>query len=122
MKRATWLGLALALALALGAVSCERVQYRSTLPPSGQMIIQWNDFFLWGLLGTAWIRPNMMCPQGVHGLDVYHSPANVLITLITLGLYSPTTVEIYCATGDGYGDDYGASAPASAPASAGGAR
>lgn len=52
------MSLAIAAALSLGVAGCERVQYRSTLPPSGQVYGQWNNFFLFGLVGDALILPN----------------------------------------------------------------
>ncbi len=89
--------LVIAAALSLGVAGCERVQYRSTLPPSGQVYGQWNNFFLFGLVGDALILPNAVCPQGVYGVDVYHSFGNLVLTALTIGLYSPTTAEIRCA-------------------------
>lgn len=33
----------------------------------------------------------------MYGVDVYHSFGNLLLTGLTIGLYSPTTAEIRCA-------------------------
>ncbi|GAB4560178.1 MAG: hypothetical protein Tsb0020_06620 [Haliangiales bacterium] len=116
------MSLAIAAALSLGVAGCERVQYRSTLPPSGQVYGQWNNFFLFGLVGDALILPNTVCPQGVYGVDVYHSFGNLVLTALTIGLYSPTTAEIRCAAHGSPVGRQGDRAPAraaSAPSPAG---
>jgi hypothetical protein len=63
-------------------------------------------FFLWGLAGGDEIDLDRMCPAGVRRIESRHSAGDQFLSLITVGIYSPMSVDVEC-TG-------GAASPASA--------
>ena len=58
-----------------------------------------NPFFLWGLVGENNFDARKVCPNGVAKMDMYKSAGDGLIQFLTLGLYSPRTVDIWCISG-----------------------
>ncbi len=76
----------------------------------GPMTVQpnettWNHFFIGGLIGDPEVDVGDACPGGLSRIEVTHTAVNVIVAIITLGIYSPTTVEVWCA------DDGGAKPP-----------
>lgn len=97
-----------ALVLASGGLgSCYRMQYVTDTPPatSSPNQSEWNHFFIGGLIGDPEVGVDEMCPGGVSRVDVVHSVANIIVAVLTLGIYAPTTVDVWCA------DDGGAARP-----------
>ena len=100
------LAASLLAALSLGA--CYSMHYIDIdKRPAADSSSHWNHFGLGGLLGDPEVRLYEHCPDGVARVEVWHSPANVIVSIIALGLYTPSTTDIWCASPD---------APADAPA------
>jgi len=91
------LATAMVTALTLGS-GCYRSAYRTALPPSGETYSQWNHFFLWGLINTAEINVAAVCPSGLSTLEIRDTPGTFLVSLLTLGLYSPLESTTHCAS------------------------
>lgn len=89
-------GLALGLALTLLG-GCYHVRYHRQCNYQGPPIARWNHFFLWGLAGSAEVDVREFCPQGVARVVTQRSAGNIFVSIITLGLYSPAMVEVWCA-------------------------
>ena len=92
-----WKPLALAAAIALAAPACNRVTYVNPhTTPSGVEVQHTGHFFLAGLVGHAQIWANRDCPNGVAGVQSRFSFLDVVLTTITLDIYTPRTYRISC--------------------------
>lgn len=85
--------------LAAGGAGCYSVTYATKSPPNYQSRSVWNHYFLWGLVNHSVVDMRRICPRGVARVQVGHSFANTLVAMLTVGLYSPATTEVWCATG-----------------------
>src|SRR5688500_8729464 len=88
--------LAVIVALVVSS-GCANVRYATKAEPAAESTTKWNHFFLWGILPTAEVELYEMCPQGVARVEVKHSFLTMLVSLITIGLYNPTSTEVWCA-------------------------
>lgn len=79
------------------APGCYRVQYYTEATPNGQERWRWNHFFVWGVAGHGETDIRAECPHGIARAAVKHSFPNMLLSVLTLGIYTPTTTELWCA-------------------------
>ena len=87
------------LAALLAASGCYRITVTSNATPSPTVVEKpWQHSFISGLVPPAEINVKDQCPNGVARVETVHSPANVLATLLTNGIYSPLAVKVTCAT------------------------
>jgi hypothetical protein len=92
--------LVLCAALLASAGACNKVTYVNPgTMPSGNLVVEKNFYFLWGLVGQADIWANKMCPSGLHQVQSKFSFLDVLIGAVTLGIVAPRTYEIECGRG-----------------------
>ncbi len=102
MKRA-FRELALPL-LAIGAFtasSCSTVAYvrnPKTRTYSDPVYSSSKEFFFWGLSGPQHdIYVDRIClGKEVDQIATTYTPSDVLLNLITVGIYSPRTVQVWC--------------------------
>ncbi len=81
-----------------------RVQFPSQFP-SKKKVEHTTSFFLWGVIGETNYELYEDCPtENVYEVHTYTSPLQVAWNLVTLGIYSPRTVEVTCS-GKGYTPD-----------------
>ena len=73
------------------------MQYLTDQPPEPVKKTQWSHFFLFGLVGEVEIDLAMACPDGVSRVELFHSALNQLLGVVTVGFYTPTTVDYWCA-------------------------
>jgi hypothetical protein len=95
VKRA--LRTALGAALLLSTAGCKTVQYRTRLPAGGARSERTLHFFLFGAVGTATVDLTEACPNGVARWQNQKSFVDGLLTVVTIGIYTPRTVTIECA-------------------------
>ncbi len=89
---------ALAVSAALlGAAGCSKVTYlNSTTTPSGVVTEHTGRFFIGGLVGHADIWANQDCPHGVFKVLSRFSFVDIVLSLVTIDLYTPRTYTIEC--------------------------
>jgi len=88
----------LAAALACAALSgCYTVRYETRLPEGGPKKEDHARFFLWGLAGHKDVDLDDLCPQGAHAWRNRASPGDVVLSIVTLGVYVPRTIDVECA-------------------------
>ena len=56
-----------------------------------------QNFFFLGLIGSGEVNLAEQCPRGVAAFDEKITIGNLLVSLITLGIYTPKTVLVNCA-------------------------
>jgi hypothetical protein len=89
------LGLLAILAVSAG---CWRITVTSNAAPSPTVVEKpWQHSFIAGLVPPAEINVKDQCPNGVAKVETVHSPANLLATILTQGIYSPITAKVTCA-------------------------
>ncbi|MBI5510327.1 MAG: Bor family protein [Deltaproteobacteria bacterium] len=71
--------------------------YATGAPRVQQPVSHWNDYFFGGLVGENELELAEICPQGVARVEVSHTLGNGIVSILTLGTYSPTTIEVWCA-------------------------
>lgn len=58
-----------------------------------------NQFFFGGIGQEKNIDADIVCgKRGVNSVKTYYSFADVLVSLITSGIYTPQSYELYCQT------------------------
>ncbi len=93
-----WKSLVLAAALAgAGATGCSKVTYvNPNTTPSGVVQATTGHFFIFGLVGHTEIWANQMCPNGVAKVVSKETFLDLVLSFITIDLYTPRTYEIEC--------------------------
>ena len=80
------------------ASGCYNVTYISkTRMPAAVVQEEKMNFFIFGLVGEHDIQAGQRCPTGVAKINTTQTGVNILLTIITLGIYSPRTAKITCA-------------------------
>ena len=88
--------------IAVGALAmlagCFNVTYiAKSRAPSAVIHEHKLTFFLGGLVGTEEIPAGQLCPNGVAKVHTQNTFVDMLLTVVTLTIYSPRTAEITCA-------------------------
>lgn len=79
------------------SVACMNVTYiNPAVPPGGQVFETTGHFFIFGLAGHETIAAYQMCPTGVAAVHSELDVGDVLLTVFTVGLYTPRTYFIQC--------------------------
>jgi hypothetical protein len=87
------------LAAVLSISGCFRHSYTYPDPPEDRaQVWQWHHHLLWGLVNISpSVHLERICPQGVARIENWMGPAQAIISYLTAGIYSPTTVRVFCA-------------------------
>jgi hypothetical protein len=73
-----------------------------TVPP-GERHSTWVNGWLWGSVGGQ-ISADIYCQgRGVARIDTKRSVGNILVSWVTLGIYTPSHVSVTCANPNAYG-------------------
>jgi len=91
---------ALALLLCISITSCGtvtiRTQGKSTIS-SDPTYSKWNHTFLWGWIGAGHVNVAQVCrDRPVVQMQSEQSFSNVLVTVLTLGVYYPRNAYVWC--------------------------
>lgn len=95
MARQRWIGL---VALVVSMTACYH-QVVNTGQPAGntEIDVPWAQGWFWGLVAPKPIETRTQCPSGVATVMTETSFANGLVSVLTLGIYTPVHVRITCA-------------------------
>lgn len=98
MKRCFILGLCALSIIALSACSTQRFDINPNPIASNQPSYEGTSHFMfWGWRQTQTMRPGRACGvEGVNRVETRQSAVNALLTIITLGIYSPRDYAVYC--------------------------
>ena len=93
-------GLFGAVVLSASLSGCYNLKYYdSTVPGPGQSHKVWVHSFVAGLVTAGELDFAAECPKGVYKMQSNHSPVVVLLTVVTVGIYSPVNIVLTCGTG-----------------------
>lgn len=80
---------------------CYHATYVTAAEPNGEVKEGGNSFFFFGLAGTGEVNVNQECPNGASKVDVYQTFFDGFLGMLTLGIYTPRSYEVHCASGGG---------------------
>ena len=88
-----------ALAFCMMALSgCYTATIETNLPPSNMTIQEnWVAGWIFGLVPPKTVETAAQCPHDVAKVMTQLSFANQLVGLLTLGIYTPMTIQVTCA-------------------------
>lgn len=98
------LTMAAACAAAAALSGCYRHAYdvgTGADPEAKPQYSQWQNHFLWGLVGDPKVDISHECASGNATVKEKTSFVNGLVGGLTFGIYGPTTVDVICAGGSG---------------------
>jgi hypothetical protein len=82
------------------ASGCFGITYRNpAVPPNGIVVDGTSKFFVLALIGDERIPVYQYCPGGVSSLETYLSFGDLILTVLTIGIYTPRSYEIHCGGG-----------------------
>jgi hypothetical protein len=87
--------------LACTLTGCMHTTFITGAPRSSVKASGMNHFFLWGLANTSEVDVAAECPSGAAKWTVYKSFGDGFLSFITLGIYTPRSWEIDCASSGG---------------------
>ncbi len=76
---------------------CNKITYvNPQVPRGGAVHVEGGSFFIFGLVGEKTIPVYQMCPNGVAQMQSKASFVDLVLGVITIGIYTPRTYEIEC--------------------------
>jgi len=88
------------LASAALVAGCFKVTYTDPrMPPNGIHVEGTTRFFLLALVGDERVPVYQLCPGGVSQIQSGLSFGDLVLTVITIGIYTPRSYEIECGGG-----------------------
>jgi hypothetical protein len=90
------------LVLTVGALAgCYHATIETGLPPGTQTFEKpWASAWVFGLVPPQTVETASRCPNGVARVETQLSFLNQLVNILTIGIYTPMTIEITCAGPD----------------------
>ncbi len=87
---------ALTVAVLGGCWRAEAREPRSP-PAAGIEHTQWTNFFVFGALGEESFDVREVCPSGAASVRTGGNAATVLVSVVTLFVYTPRVINVQCA-------------------------
>lgn len=84
------------LALIMVLCGCTHMSFKQSTPDSPVTASRRLDFFVLGMIPTTPGPATGLCTNGIDQLDFYSSGTDVLLSIATVGLYTPRHVDIHC--------------------------
>jgi hypothetical protein len=86
------------LALALPATGCYYAVIDTGRPQSVRTVEEgWAHGYAGGMVPPKLGEIVERCPHGAARVEAHRSAGNMLVTMLTLGIYAPSTVHVTCA-------------------------
>lgn len=86
------------LVLLLNAAACYHANIETGATPSTQTVEKkWASGWIYGLVPPSTVATSEKCPNGVSKVETQLSFANQLVSILTLGIYTPMDIRATCA-------------------------
>ena len=85
---------AIGLGVALGG--CHTMRFELVNEPAATVISEHKSYFLWGLAPTVDVNVLNKCPAGAAAIRERTTFLDGLMSLPTLGIWSPRSTKYYC--------------------------
>jgi len=80
--------------------ACFHQKVHSGLTPSDSVVQrEYVATWLWGIVPADTIDTRRECPSGVATVETRQTFLNGLVAVLTLGIYTPQSLRVTCATG-----------------------
>jgi hypothetical protein len=79
------------------ATGCFKATFEDARAPIGERHEVWLDGYLFGLSGSGDIDTRFFCESGPARVGVYETAGTWLLTLLSLGIYTPRKAAVTCA-------------------------
>lgn len=99
-------------ALAFLVSGCYHATIQAPVDPGQKIERRWAHSFLGGLVPPAPIETGTSCPQGIARVETQLSALNQVVAWLTAYIYTPMSIEVWCATAKASGGAAAADAPA----------
>lgn len=84
--------------LAVTGAGCYHATIETGLPPSSQTVENdWAPSWIAGLVPPKTVETAERCPDGVAKVETRLSFMNQVVSIITLGIYTPMSIRVTCA-------------------------
>ncbi|NOU26505.1 MAG: hypothetical protein HOO96_01250 [Polyangiaceae bacterium] len=88
------------LAAMTGLTGCGYTyHFRDATTVRGEEHNEWASYFVFGVVGDYEIDVREVCPAGVHEITTGNNFATWLLRVVTIGIYTPRKVNIWCSGG-----------------------
>jgi len=98
-RTATAALIATALVLAMGACYEHTLSVGGGAPHGPVVYDHWQNYWLAGLIGHTRVSIEDICPSGRATIVAKQTFLNGLVSALTSGIYTPTTLRVHCADG-----------------------
>ncbi len=100
MKRGrVWMLVGVACLLPVAACYEHTVTVGAGAPQAPMVYDHWENFWLAGLIGHIQVDVEKMCPSGNATIEAKQTFLNGLVSALTSGIYTPTTLQVRCEGG-----------------------
>lgn len=82
---------------ALGTSGCYHATVQAPIDPGQKIERRWAHSFLWGLVPPAPVETGTSCPNGIARVETQISMLNQLVAVMTGYIYTPMSVQVWCA-------------------------
>ena len=80
--------------------ACYHATIETGLPPSPKVIEKnFASGWIYGLVPPSPVKAMSECPSGVSRVETQLSFVNQLVNILTLGIYTPMSIKVTCASG-----------------------
>jgi len=86
------------MAALLVCSACYHATIETGLAPSPQTVEKpWASGWVYGLVPPSTVETQQKCPKGVSKVETQLSFPNMLVSLLTLSIYTPMDIKVTCA-------------------------
>ncbi len=97
------------IVIAVGS-GCYNARIETGLTPSQEVIKEgWAPSWIYGAVSPPTVDAASSCPNGVAQVHTYRSFLNMLVSGLTLGIFTPLAINVTCAQAGGDDEASGAS-------------
>lgn len=92
--------------LLVGSLGCYHATVETGATPSTQRVTKgFASGWIYGLVPPSTVETAARCPNGAARIETKISFVNGLVSLLTLSIYSPMSIEVTCAAASGAGEN-----------------
>ena len=97
MSKRTILLSIVAILINTGCMSTRVVVDKAWEPRMSPVYEDYFDYYFWGLSGHPDLKLQKVCmDQKILAMKRFKNPTDIFLTVITLGVYYPMTVQVWC--------------------------
>lgn len=80
----------------LSGCSITTTRFSDEMPPATPQYKEMQHFFVAGIAQEKIVEPTEICQNGVNTIKDYYSFVDGVAAVLTGGIWTPRTIEIYC--------------------------